>query len=130
MKKLISFSLAVLLSVSVFTMAAFASDTDAETTKSTPETKTSTVVEENEDAEKVLCVKCNKKMHTDFEKEPAYYSEWGVIDTFVCNHWNGGMYTVDELLQRLVVKTYFCDDCGTKQIVATHEYKDRCNFKK
>lgn len=130
MKRLLATILVSGLMMSILLVSASASDTDADASKSTPETKVSTAVETSEDAEKVLCVKCNKKMHTDFEKKPAYYSEWGVIDTFVCNHWNGGMYTVDELLQRLVVKTYFCDDCGTKQIVATHEYKDRCNYKK
>lgn len=128
MKKSISIILAILISISILAAPAFASDT--ETTAPASETEVSTTVETEKETEKVLCIKCNQPMHTDLKKKPTYYSEWGVINTFVCNHWNSGKYTVDELLQRLVIKTYFCDDCGTKQIVATHEYKDRCNFKK
>lgn len=124
MKKMIAGILATGLMMSILFVPALASDSAP--LPQMPENTAVAVVEQDE----VLCIKCGKQMHTDFEKKPAYYSEWGVIDTFVCNHRNGGMYTIDELLQRLVVKTYFCDDCGTKQIVATHEYKDRCNYKK
>lgn len=130
MKRFFATFIAAGLMMSILLIPASASDTNAETAKTTPETKASTTVKTEDETEKVLCVKCGKQMHMDLEKKPIHYSEWGVIDTFICNHWNGGMYTVDDLLQRLVVKTYFCDDCGTKQIVATHEYKDRCNFKK
>lgn len=128
MKRFFAAVLAAGLMMSILLVPAFASDT--ETTTPASEAEVSTTVETEKETEKVLCIKCNQPMHTDLKKKPTYYSEWGVINTFVCNHWNGGMYTVDELLQRLVVKTYFCNDCGTKQIVATHEYKDQCNFKK
>lgn len=124
MKKMFSILLAAVLLLALLTIPAFASDSDEQA----PVLENTVSVQTQK--EEVLCSGCGKVMHTDLEKRPQTVSEWKDVGTFVCNHHNGAMYTVDTIQQRQVITTYFCDACGTKQIIAENEYRDTCNFKK
>lgn len=124
MKKMIASILAAGLMMSILFVPALASDSAP--LPQMPENTAVAVVEQD----KVLCTGCGKQMHTDLEKRPQTVMDWKEVGTFVCNHHNGGAYTVDTIQQRQVITTYFCDDCGTRQIVAENEYRDLCNYKK
>lgn len=126
MKKLISFSLAILLSVSVFTMSAFASDTDhVETTA--PASTSETAVETKD----VLCHRCGHKMHIRMiDGKPDTTTVSVKCNTVVCPHYNAGKYTIDEVYEQVTSTVYLCDNCGHGRPVTMTSLVTKCNFKK
>lgn len=126
MKKLISFSLAVLLSLSFFTMSAFASDTDHVET-STPTSTSETAAE----AKDVLCHRCGHKMHIRMiDGKPDTTTVSVKCNTVVCQHYNAGKYTIDEVYEQVTSTVYLCDHCGHGRPVTTTSLVTKCNFKK